>query len=125
MLDTYGCSCILRALGVLHCKSCSQIGILREILVCTATYGQTLDIDGRTKNHIFATKTALYAHSVTILVCKFRGPGGSQGRTCGEISGGVIGPTKRTEAVTQFLPDSERTISIFDVLYAQSWNAFR
>ncbi|OPZ47746.1 MAG: hypothetical protein BWY95_01289 [Bacteroidetes bacterium ADurb.BinA104] len=68
MFETYGSTGSLSTFGEFNRQSCGQHRIFREIFVSTAAYGQTLNVDCRTEDHILATQPALYAHAVSVTI---------------------------------------------------------
>ena len=111
-----GCSRLLTAFCVSHSQKATEQRVFTEIFIGTTSRGNTLDVNGRTQDHVFSAKTGLNTHTATIGIGHFRTPGGSKCRTRREESGRVCCQIQRLPTVRlHFLTDTERTVSILNV----------
>ena len=71
MLQADSRSFILCALGVFYREAGGQYRVFTEILICTSSDREPLDVDGRSEDDVLASQTAFPAHRRSVPVSKF------------------------------------------------------
>ena len=117
---------VLGATGVVHGEGTAEQRVFTQVFVGSSACRDTLDIDGRSQDHVLAAQPCFMAHALSIGIGPLRTPGGCQCRTSREEGGRVGGQMGGVPRVgLHLLTDAEGTISIFHIRNPQPGDTFR